>query len=711
MRYSIEWQDQYGGFRSRHVVNENQVKDTADSAEETLPAFERISVFRTKRGARDSEETNVAANGAESVTGATPTYYIRIYSVNIIHALRSVVKYYPQQDLDGDIIEIQWPYPVLVHYYEELQAFGELCAEKDPSHICVLEKNVAEPLKLLLEFLDKEVMDQVNAEKERNKRGYYTFDYMWVAYRPGNILMFIRRGGQDWDAGVIHSLVGGIFEQPRRSWATTRWSLGHNGDWLGRVKSTTTVERFDGEFTYADSDIILLDLRTFDLSGSYLGDNDHVNQKIDYGETYWDLTVQQCRHHEGMTLVSPTIEVGGMVMADMKIYYDLHYRLVPELMDDSDIRDYTSDCRCQGCKNLERDDTKTKTTSAFKGYICNYRYNSPDRWDMFYLLCPDRLPVFIFGTRTWEIVHVKNLSPPRFQRKMIDTLVMDKDRRRTLVSLAESYARLNLHGKQLSRELWQADFVEKKGKGLIFLLHGGPGVGKTFTAECIAHSLERPLFVLTVSDIGADPAAVEKRLTENFRTAKSWNAVLLFDEADVFLAQRSISDLHRSSLVASFLRALELYDGILFLTTNRVGTFDDAILSRVHVQLFYPDLDDEQRLTMWTTFIKKLESDRPHIQVKYALKEYLRSSEMRKFKMNGREIRNAFQTAVALAEHRAEEGEDGKILLTEEHLREIVELNRSFKTYFDNLHGSEGARAEERGERLDSFIKAIQEKF
>lgn len=91
-----------------------------------------------------------------------------------------------------------------------------------------------------------------------------------------------------------------------------------------------------------------------------------------------------------------------------------------------------------------------------------------------------------------EIVHVKNLSPPRFQRKMIDTLVMDKDRRRTLVSLAESYARLNLHGKQLSRELWQADFVEKKGKGLIFLLHGGPGVGKTFTAG-------KPLLSIAIS--------------------------------------------------------------------------------------------------------------------------------------------------------------------------------------------------------------------
>lgn len=71
-----------------------------------------------------------------------------------------------------------------------------------------------------------------------------------------------------------------------------------------------------------------------------------------------------------------------------------------------------------------------------------------------------------------------------------------------------------------------------------------------------------------------------------------------------------------------------------------MGSFDDAILSRVHVQLFYPDLNEEQRLTMWTTFINKLEADRPHIRVKYAVKEYLQSSEMRKFKMNGREIRN-----------------------------------------------------------------------
>ena len=72
---------------------------------------------------------------------------------------------------------------------------------------------------------------------------------------------------------------------------------------------------------------------------------------------------------------------------------------------------------------------------------------------------------------------------------------------------------------------------------------------------------------------------------------------------------------------------------------------------------------------------------------------------------------SAFQTAVALAEHRAEKGEGGKTLVTEEHLQEVIELARSFKMYFDTLHGSEGRRALDRGERLEKFIKAIEEHF
>lgn len=64
----------------------------------------------------------------------------------------------------------------------------------------------------------------------------------------------------------------------------------------------------------------------------------------------------------------------------------------------------------------------------------------------------------------------------------------------------------------------------------------------------------------------------------------------------------------------------------------------------------------------------------------------------------------AFQTAVSLAEYDAEKGEDGKVIVTDDHLRAVVELSRDFKTYLGELHrGDEAKRAERNYERLDSY--------
>lgn len=69
--------------------------------------------------------------------------------------------------------------------------------------------------------------------------------------------------------------------------------------------------------------------------------------------------------------------------------------------------------------------------------------------------------------------------------------------------------------------------------------------------------------ILTTSDIGTEPDAVEKSLTRNFKRAMKWDAVLLIDEADVFMERRTTSDLTRNSLVAGennlFARCTERY--------------------------------------------------------------------------------------------------------------------------------------------------------
>jgi SpoVK/Ycf46/Vps4 family AAA+-type ATPase len=100
-----------------------------------------------------------------------------------------------------------------------------------------------------------------------------------------------------------------------------------------------------------------------------------------------------------------------------------------------------------------------------------------------------------------------------------------------------------------------------------------------------------PLYNVTCGDIGTSADEVEKYLQTVLVLGKTWNCVLLLDEADGFLEERSMSDLERNSLVSVFLRTLEYYDGILILTSNRVGTFDEAFKSRIQVALHYPNLD------------------------------------------------------------------------------------------------------------------------
>ena len=115
---------------------------------------------------------------------------------------------------------------------------------------------------------------------------------------------------------------------------------------------------------------------------------------------------------------------------------------------------------------------------------------------------------------------------------------------------------------------------------------------------------------------------VEKNLHHNFRLAYKWGCVLLLDEADVFLAKRNKTDLRRNAVTSVFLRSLEYYAGILFLTTNRVGGIDPAFKSRIQLSLYYPPIDLDVTVKLYGVFLKRARDEQKRTGVtQFKIKE------------------------------------------------------------------------------------------
>lgn len=131
-----------------------------------------------------------------------------------------------------------------------------------------------------------------------------------------------------------------------------------------------------------------------------------------------------------------------------------------------------------------------------------------------------------------------------------DALVLGQKQKKLIHSLVLQHA---------NKENGFDDIIKGKGLGLVGLLAGTPGCGKTLTAEAVAEVTHKPLYALSAGELGITPTSLERTLDRVLELAQIWDAVLLLDEAEVFLTQRNFSDLGRNALVSIFLRRLEYY--------------------------------------------------------------------------------------------------------------------------------------------------------
>ncbi|KKY17012.1 putative atpase aaa+ type core [Phaeomoniella chlamydospora] len=245
------------------------------------------------------------------------------------------------------------------------------------------------------------------------------------------------------------------------------------------------------------------------------------------------------------------------------------------------------------------------------------------------LLCSSKVKGFILKTKTWAEFFVAHIEDINFHKDAFHSMVLPENYKDLISSFVTRH---------LSKKSGFDDIIPGK----------------------VAEEMQAPLYTLGAGELGSEADAVDETLENVFDLCTRWKAVLLLDEADVFLEQRTLSDMERNKIVSVFLRVLEYYEGLMFMTTNRVSAFDAAFRSRIHINMDYPPLNHSGRKAVWSKF-RKL----PAVNSMITDDEI---SALAEKTMNGREIKNSIKIASLLAEQKHEE-------LNMAHIKTVLMVN------------------------------------
>lgn len=150
---------------------------------------------------------------------------------------------------------------------------------------------------------------------------------------------------------------------------------------------------------------------------------------------------------------------------------------------------------------------------------------------------------------------------------------------------------------------------------------------------------------MCAGDLGLDSEKLEDSLSEILDLVARWRAILLLDEADVFLEARTQHHLQHNTLVSVFLRQLEYFQGVMILTTNRVTVFDEAVQSRIHLGIKYDQLSKKAKTEIWTAFIKQANAVSTNGVGPEITPAQLEDLSRKEF--NGRQARSSFSISVS----------------------------------------------------------------
>ncbi|KAI0491148.1 P-loop containing nucleoside triphosphate hydrolase protein [Xylaria cf. heliscus] len=559
---------------------------------------------------------------------------IVIQSPLLKNVLHGVLKDYPGVTTTLSRLIFSAPFKPFVHRRQQLVAAlnGEY-DEETKSHLALLN-----------DVLYGELKDVIAATEDYIKNKVVTYEHIWAIFQPGGII-YAKRFGKP----VAVRLVDGQFIQHDRlgpCYQVKCDRVDWDGSKFGYDVSAHFITPFEGTTP-------ITELECYPLS--YHPEGESVKEKlIARGRKFEMLAGYHYKSYRGpaiqTTRYGPSmITIDGRIIIDANAHTkaNAYLRLYLKSLDRAQV---TVNVQAEGS-----DDEWSEYSSDFDSeeaeiYDPMAQRRRPLTEEQL-LLCTPVIRGYALRPKLWLEFFVDSVSEIVFNENAFDSLVLPEGNKSLILAIAQA---------QVKRKDIFDDVIAGKGRGIIILLSGGPGIGKTLTAESVAEHLRVPLYTMGATDLGTRATEVEEGLTRVLDMVAKWNAVLLLDECDVFLEARGTDNLDRNRIVSIFLRTLEYYQGLLFLTTNRVKNMDQAFNSRIHFRLAYPDLDENARRTVWTGFLDRQQGGHDVGDEELA--------RLAKLDINGRVIKNVLKSATLLAVHKDEK-------LGFRHLRTVLECD------------------------------------
>ncbi|OCL02005.1 P-loop containing nucleoside triphosphate hydrolase protein [Glonium stellatum] len=528
---------------------------------------------------------------------------LEIRSPYVKAALKEVVPEYHDLNVRTKRVILRDHPKCLFHYREELQAYG--CTLENPEAV----KHLVFAMRYMYKILQSEIYSYYNLVETTSIPPRIDFLNLWMVFRSGDY-MYCKSG----DAERVLR-----FREMTRCkcsipWCSlSRWSIEgefieYDGTNFGYDNAFFNIRPYDGYRALQDLGVVPLQY--------YPKKESLMAALIARGKKFVGLHGTHYRSYDGIAEIlaedrrtSLIEKIKGRLMIDANAFALARPSHQPYLSSVKRV------IRTEDDEHLRLDDND-------------------------FLICNSTMPGFLFVEKKWGLFNVEHITDIEYNSNAFNSLLLDEEQKQMILSLVKVHT-----NEMLSFD----DVIKGKGRGMIFLLHGIPGVGKTLTAESVADFCQRPLYAISAGDLGSSPSSVESALGEALQLTTKWNAITLIDEADVFLEQRSTSDIQRNGLVSVFLRVLEYYEGIMFLTTNRIGSFDTAFKSRIHLAIKYPPLSHSSRRDLWKAFIFRAAPESDLEWVNMGSLERLANKEL-----NGRQIKNIVRTAHALAVSQSE---------------------------------------------------------